>query len=346
MTVSQVNVLNIGLMVASCAAAFVLPFELFLFSYAVLGPLHYLTQISWLHSRGYFTTAPRDSLWLFGLWALLMWPRYVETDMDVLPFAATMVGLAFGGAFAMAFVAGPAGKAAAFVGVLVIAHLVAGFDAAQVMLLTLVPTIIHVYVFTAAFILHGALRGRSATGIASLVVFVVCSASFFLWVPDARAYVPSDSVKATYDLFADVNIAIASWLGMGPLDDVYHSRGGLVLMRLIAFAYTYHYLNWFSKTSIIQWHKIPRPWAVLNVALWLASIALYAWDYRTGMLVLFALSWLHVILEFPLDHRTFVGIGREVTTLVRRPEPAVAAPAAPRRTAKIASGRSRRARVR
>lgn len=317
MTVSQVNVLNIGLMAASCAAAFVVPFELFLLSYAVLGPLHYLTQISWLHSRGYFTTGSRDALWLLAIWALLMLPPYLETDLDLLPFAATLAALAFGGACVLAFVTSPVVKAAAFVGILGVGYLLAGFDITQVMLLTFIPTIIHVYVFTAAFILHGALRGRSATGIASLAVFVACSASFFLWVPDARAYAPSASVKATYDLFAEVNVAIASWIGMGPLEDVYHSRGGLVLMRLIAFAYTYHYLNWFSKTSVIQWHKIPRPWAVLNGVLWLASVALYAWDYRTGMVVLFALSWLHVILEFPLDHRTFVGIGRELATLVR-----------------------------
>ena len=40
MTPTQVNHLNIGLMVASMAAAFTLPFEVFLISYAVLGPLH------------------------------------------------------------------------------------------------------------------------------------------------------------------------------------------------------------------------------------------------------------------------------------------------------------------
>jgi hypothetical protein len=37
-----VNYANIGLMLASCLVAYVFPFELFLFSYAVLGPLHYL----------------------------------------------------------------------------------------------------------------------------------------------------------------------------------------------------------------------------------------------------------------------------------------------------------------
>jgi hypothetical protein len=47
-TADTVNYVNAGLMVLSCLAAYVFPFELFLFSYAVLGPLHYLTEISWL----------------------------------------------------------------------------------------------------------------------------------------------------------------------------------------------------------------------------------------------------------------------------------------------------------
>ena len=45
-TVDQVNYLNIALMVLSAGLAFRFPFELFLFSYTVLGPLHYLSEIS------------------------------------------------------------------------------------------------------------------------------------------------------------------------------------------------------------------------------------------------------------------------------------------------------------
>jgi hypothetical protein len=55
LTTTQINYLNIGLMIVSCLLAFRFPFELFLFSYAILGPLHYLTEISWLHDRKYFT---------------------------------------------------------------------------------------------------------------------------------------------------------------------------------------------------------------------------------------------------------------------------------------------------
>ena len=61
----RVDAANLGLMVLSCIVAFILPFEVFLFSYGVLGPLHYLTEIGWLHKKGYFTTGKYDYVFLF-----------------------------------------------------------------------------------------------------------------------------------------------------------------------------------------------------------------------------------------------------------------------------------------
>ena len=61
LAIDRINYLNIGLMIGACLAAYVFPFELFLFSYAVLGPLHYLTEISWLHERSYFTESQKGS---------------------------------------------------------------------------------------------------------------------------------------------------------------------------------------------------------------------------------------------------------------------------------------------
>ena len=98
---------------------------------------------------------------------------------------------------------------------------------------------------------------------------------------------------------------------------VFDSAAGLAVMRLIAFAYTYHYLNWFSKTSIIRWHHVTRRRAVLIFAAWGGAVALYFFDYATGLSVLYMLSVLHVLLEFPLDHQTFAGIGTELRALVR-----------------------------
>src|SRR5262245_26704727 len=59
---STIEYANIGLMILALVIAAVVPFELFLVSYAVLGPLHYLSEISWLHDRRFYAPRPLD--WL------------------------------------------------------------------------------------------------------------------------------------------------------------------------------------------------------------------------------------------------------------------------------------------
>src|ERR1700759_2897071 len=50
----RADIIHAGLLLASLALAYVLPFELLLLSYIILGPAHYYTEISWLHDRSYF----------------------------------------------------------------------------------------------------------------------------------------------------------------------------------------------------------------------------------------------------------------------------------------------------
>ena len=61
----KINYVNIGLMGITAILSFLFPFETFLFAYAFLGPLHYLTEISWLHDRQYFAKGKYDFLILF-----------------------------------------------------------------------------------------------------------------------------------------------------------------------------------------------------------------------------------------------------------------------------------------
>ena len=63
-SVNKIDYVNIGLLILSCILAFLMPFELFLFAYGVLGPLHYLTEISWLHDKNYYSTDKRDVILL------------------------------------------------------------------------------------------------------------------------------------------------------------------------------------------------------------------------------------------------------------------------------------------
>ncbi len=71
MNTNAINYLNVALMGLSFGLAIFLPFEVFLFSYAVLGPLHYLTEINWLHERDYFMPRRGDLPLLAGLGGLV-----------------------------------------------------------------------------------------------------------------------------------------------------------------------------------------------------------------------------------------------------------------------------------
>jgi hypothetical protein len=193
----------------------------------------------------------------------------------------------------------------------------------------LIITIIHVFVFTGAFVLFGALKARSVTGVLSLVVFVGCALSFFVLAPDSTAGT-SEFIRTSYRPFELLNGQLIRLLGLAPgstLSDIYASSAGLTVMRLIAFAYTYHYLNWFTKTSVIGWHRIPKLRAVAILALWIVAIGVYAHSYVLGFVVLYALSVLHVMLELPLNHQSFAGIGRELARILTPKSTTVSAPA-------------------
>ena len=82
------------------------------------------------------------------------------------------------------------------------------------------------------------------------------------------------------------------------------SRGSALdnrLVSLLAFVYTYHYLNWFIKAEVIRWADISRGRLAIVVAASAASTALYFYDYAYGFSVLLALSLAHIVLEFPLN---------------------------------------------
>src|ERR1700754_2985789 len=54
LTVRRGDVVHLGRLAPSAGLAYLLPLELLLLSYIVLGPAHYYTEISWLHDRKYF----------------------------------------------------------------------------------------------------------------------------------------------------------------------------------------------------------------------------------------------------------------------------------------------------
>jgi hypothetical protein len=322
--INKLNYLNIGLMLLSCLIAFYLPFDLFLFAYAILGPAHYLTEISWLHERHYFTKGKRDYLLLGILAFLIFLCSYVLKDMKYFQkkdlwvmLSNSFIFIAFFSALVLAVLKDGFTR---MVGVCMVC--IAALLAKNYFLIfsVFLPTLIHVYIFTGLFILYGALKSRSTSGYFSFAVFLLCPL-LFVFVSSAT-FIISPYAQKTYYYFQIVNEKVYQLFSSPNIQvpDVrtalYESSLGIKIMRFIAFAYTYHYLNWFSKTTVIKWHRISKLRMGIIVLLWGISIGLYAYDYKLGFDWLFFLSVLHVFLEFPLNHTSFIGIFKESKDMI------------------------------
>lgn len=295
--INRLNYLNALLMLASCGLAYAFPFSLLLFSYAILGPAHYLTQISWLHDRKYFSKerlAPgiltimtvvllilsgivQDALWIFTLGLALAL---------ILPLSRMQQLLAI--------------LLSAFAGYVL--------SSGAPFFTYLLPTVIHVFVFTALFVLVGTLKENSISGAISLVVMLACGASFFL-LPE-RFYENAQTLDhvGVY-FFSGVASYLNDWTGL-----TVNYANTVRVFAFLSFAYTYHYLNWFSKTRVIQWHDIPRKRLIFIVLMYLVAIGTYFYDYAAGFKLLLFLSVLHVVLEFPLNWQSLIMI----VTLLRK----------------------------
>ncbi|MCW3122855.1 MAG: hypothetical protein JWQ38_2347 [Flavipsychrobacter sp.] len=342
MNTNQLNYLNIGLMILSCVIAFIMPFELFLFSYAVLGPLHYLTEISWLHKRQYFSPGKRDFLLLGGFALVItlgsvfpytynvLGPKDANGQTifseDLISFilalqhsVPALVFAAFAGSALMILAKDVKKRAIGFALIAVIAYMFHSGRIAFFAFAVFLPTLVHVFLFTGVFILVGTLKSRSLSGVLSLIVFIACAISLFIFFPGTITP-PGEFAAKNYDAsFYQYNQQIFDALlhKKADRDMIYNSSAGIMITRFIAFAYTYHYLNWFSKTSVIKWHMIPRRSLIIIGGIWLFSLALYLMDYITGLMALYFLSYLHVVFEFPLNFRSFKDVGTHLRSFAQ-----------------------------
>jgi hypothetical protein len=462
----KINYVNIGLMAITAVLSFFLPFETFLFAYAFLGPLHYLTEISWLHDRQYFSKGKYDFVVLLTIGVLLSIAAFASDfgyDWEIynqfidLNLSDKLIVFALFSAILFALVKNVFVKilSCLFLFVFVSGWLskdnaVSNESSTAIFTLTsLVPTLIHVYLFTGLFMLYGALKSRSKSGLWQMVAFVIFPLALVFLIPvDKEKSAPSDYGKRAYyaegNGFHNTNLSILShfklpeltnndyvnyvlkdpnyipdsikyafvldkmypggkvkvnekdtsvsyglngpkyqdieWSVTNPIpkpeksyldsifpiekqkfidaqaapflarkndpiivDDpespyymktitiaqlfpsshpaifnwIYYSQIGIMLMRFIAFAYLYHYLNWFSKTEVIRWHKVPKVRFIAVIVLWLAAGGFYIYDYGLGLSVLFFLSFTHVLLEFPLNIVSIIGIGKEGVSIVK-----------------------------
>jgi hypothetical protein len=317
MNSKKVDILNIGLIIISLIIAVQLPFKLFLLSYAILGPLHYLTEIHWLNQQNYFVASKKNWIPLFFGFALIIsvYPIIHFLGIELIePLSKlnfviasngkTLILTAFIFAVSLIFVRKKQHLIFSLFGSIILAIGIGQFTPNILFFLGLfLPTMLHVYLFTFMFMLYGSLKSRSKYGFmsAALLSTVPFIIMFIDVNPNNYIILPSTFHAYESTNMMDVNLLLAKLTGgSGKLQVL--SELGIKIRIFIAFAYTYHYLNWFSKTSIIGWQKsMSKTNMILILFIWAASVGIYYFDYETGLIALFFLSFLHVFLEFPLN---------------------------------------------
>ena len=336
----KIDLVNIGLIIASFVLALLLPVRLFLFSYAVLGPLHYMTEIGWLEKRNYFSKKKSD-IWILIVLCLVLSIGFVSEFLvgsNVDPtdsgsgwihslaslnqnIAPGVIFFAFAAALSFVFLKSDKKRYLAVAAAAVLALFVHQFSTTSVIFGVYVPTIVHVSLFTAVFMLYGALKSKSQLGYVSVALFVIgCIAIFWIDVPRESVSTDPGELQILLDsTFIHLGASLAQFFGLTGHGDDYllMTKIGLQMQMLFAFCYTYHYLNWFSKTKVINWHEVSRRWQIITAFVWVVSIALYWIDYKVAFLALFFLSMLHVFLEFPLNGLSFVGVFQELKSRMR-----------------------------
>jgi hypothetical protein len=281
------DAIHLGLLIAALAAAYLVPFELLLLAYVVLGPAHYCTEISWLHDRRYFLPHRGVALALAALaigaalidnaswFGFAMWGALVLCAILAATTTAAEGTLLFMVALALSAMLYSSGSSLAVVGILI-------------------PTLVHVSLFTLVFMTLGAWRAKSKVQGAIVVAYLAAVALILLIPPTAEIRIPSFA-KAAHDYFANVGPALSRLFGIPGL--TLDTR----LTSLLAFIYTYHYLNWFIKADVIRWTDVSGARLALVIAASAVSTALYFYDYAFGFTFLLALSLIHILLEFPLN---------------------------------------------
>lgn len=330
------NVLNILAMIVSLILATKIPFDLLIFSYAFLGPLHYLTEINWLENKNFYAKS-KKWVWVFiPITLLLIIPPSVRALSSIEFFGNLFSGENFSSFVSflgnhytsLLFIAIATGVALSFttkwyyiIPTIIVASVIANYSL-KVQNFTFIfgvflPTLIHVYIFTALFMLYGALKSKSSIGVISFFLLALVPVIIFnIDVKPANFVVSEYMQDAMRDSnFSGLNQYFASFFGLADPNQTYSllSPIGLKIQIFIAFAYIYHYLNWFAKTSVIKWHKSFSKKRVFTiVVVYIIAIGLYIYDFRVGFIAMFFLSFLHVLLEFPLNVISIKGIGEEI----------------------------------
>ena len=322
MNTKEVDVLNIILIIISLTIAFKIPFELLLFSYAFFGPLHYLTEINWLREKKYFINNSKWVGFFLVLAFLLAVPGIIKLDLfqyfysipevntattflDSLneELLITAILLAVG----LLYFDNKVTRFLLLIPILtLIFYLLKELPTIALVISIFLPTLIHVYFFTLLFMIYGTIKTRNGAGIIAIILILIAPILIAISSVRTDEYFPlSEYVIGSFNTI-NLGVLTASVSKFILFNDIIdfkiYSPLGIKIQIFISFAYVYHYLNWFSKTSIIGWGKgISKSKLISILSIWFLSVFIYLFSYKLGFLLLLFLSLCHVFLELPLN---------------------------------------------
>ena len=321
----RVDQLNIILILISAILAYHIPLELFILSFAILGPLHYLTEINWLNSKSFYFTR-KNTLWLvIGTVAstFIVLPKlFIEYLVEEGVIRSVMIAInSWSNGFIFAtlmlaigyqFIKSLKGWLVLSMIILIVAILLNGMDYYNTIIGLFVPTIIHVYLFTILFMLYGAKKAKSTYGYIAVTLLLIVPIAFVYIKLAEGGYVFPDDMKSVYlsNNFHVTPVIFSKYLGLSDgTTFFFYENMELRIMMFISFIYLYHYLNWFSKTTTIKWHKSLSLYrTIIILGVWFIMLTIFYVNFRLGFLLSLFLSILHVILEFPLNIMSIKGI--------------------------------------
>ena len=312
------HVSNFFALLVSAVAASLAPLQVFIFVYAFVGPLHYLTEIAWLKKKDFYLSGGAVSERAYVAVAAVLCVAasvdfYIHRGLTGYAIGLMMV-LSLG-----AIVKNPW---------VLLSALIAGYVAKFFMhglvffVAAILPTIVHVYVFTMLFMVSGVVREKRRTLLAWMNPVLLLGLPLAL--VSARWNYPA---PGTYWIqaeqgFGSLHHYLGTLLGhnLHPDATILADPSAAGLLRFFAFIYLFHYLNWFAKTELLQWHRVSRRSWMWIAFLYSVSAGCYLWNFTVGFYLVNFLSLLHVFLEFPLNWHTGQFLGASVARLWSKPE--------------------------
>ncbi len=217
MNTRAVDRFNLALLIMSFSVAYLIPFELLLLSYAFIGPLHYLTEISWLHDRKYFTLLPEDPIYLtVGSLVMLFF------GAAIFPSSSELIWILLLVAFCAAFVRSLWKRFFIILtGILFIIPWLGSVSSYATSVL--IPTVVHVYVFTIVFMIYGALKGNSILGYFNSMLFFVGGLALLILPQSGMSIMPS-YVSEHYDFFGGIARVVGDVFAVSPTTVIRHNK--------------------------------------------------------------------------------------------------------------------------